>query len=317
MAGRTAVAILLAAGVLGLGPVLPAVRSAPVPAAPEPTTAAGLKPGEDSYHFPETRRIVRLVDAAATAIQTRGEAAFVEFRRPGSRWFEGDIYVFVWDLDGLRLVYPPDPKGEQTNQAGLTDAGGKPIGRQFLEAARSPAGQGWVHYQWPRPGTKKLEWKSAYIRRARSPEGRAVLVGSGNYQPRIEPAFIVAELEAAAALIARQGENAFSRIRDPKSRFFFHDTYVFALTPAGVEVLNPAFPALEGKNVLAMKDASGKPFVREFIDLAMTRGSGWVRYLWPRPEDPTRPVPKRTYVKRVTTPEGDPLVLGAGLYPGR
>jgi signal transduction histidine kinase len=82
-----------------------------------------------------------------------------------------------------------------------------------------------------------------------------------------------------------------------------------------VGVLNPAFPALEGKNVPAMTDTSGKSFGREFIALAMTRGCGWVRYLWLRPEEPTRPVPKRTDVKWVSTREGALLVVGAGIHP--
>jgi hypothetical protein len=47
------------------------------------------------------------------------------------------------------------------------------------------------------------------------------LIGSGNHQPRIEPGFTVAEVDAAAALIAEQGEMAFPLIRHPKGRFPF------------------------------------------------------------------------------------------------
>jgi signal transduction histidine kinase len=160
-----------------------------------------------------------------------------------------------------------------------------------------------------------VEWKSAYVRRATTPSGVDVLVGSGNYQPRIETLFVTAEVDAAAEMIATQGREAFATIRDPKNRFYFHDTYVFVITPGGEELVNPAFPGLEGKNVLEMKDASGKLFVRDFVATALTRGSGWVRYLWPRPQEPSRPVPKLTYVRKVITPEGEPLIVAAGLYP--
>lgn len=280
-----------------------------------PAAGSTARPAAEAYRFAETRQIVELVDAAVAAIEARGQEAFADLRRSGSRWFQDDTYVFVWELNGNRLVYPPDPSGEQTNQSGLMDAGGKPLGRMLLEVARSAPGHGWVHYQWPRPGQTSLEWKSTYIRRATTPDGLAVLVGSGNYQPRIEELFVVAEVDAAARLIAEQGRSAFSVIRDPRNRFYFHDTYVFVITPTGEQLVNPAFSALEGRNVLEIKDVSGRLFVREFVALALSQGSGWVSYFWPRPQEPTRPVHKLTYVKQVTSPDGESLIVAAGLYP--
>jgi signal transduction histidine kinase len=81
-----------------------------------------------------------------------------------------------------------------------------------------------------------------------------------------------------------------------------------------VELVNPAFSSVEGRNILNLRDASGKAMVREYIDLAMRRGSGWTTYLWPRPDGSRTPVPKSTYVRRVVTPEGETLIVGAGLY---
>jgi signal transduction histidine kinase len=311
---RSRLAVVLLAMVLASSGLCTAARSQPQTRA-LPAAAPSARPAAQAYRFAETRQIVELVDAAVAEIESRGEEAYADLRRSGSRWYQDDTYVFVWELNGNRLVYPPDPSGEQTNQSGLTDTGGKPIGRLFLEAARSASGYGWVHYQWPRPGQATLEWKSTYIRRATTPDGLDVLVGSGHYQPRIEELFVVAEVDAAARLIAEQGRSAFSVIRDPRNRFYFHDTYVFVITPAGEELVNPAFPGLEGKNVLDIKDANGRLFVREFVSRALTRGSGWVSYLWPRPEEPSRPVHKLTYVKQVTTPDGESLIVAAGLYP--
>jgi signal transduction histidine kinase len=47
-----------------------------------------------------------------------------------------DRYVFLWDLDGKRFVYPPDPGRERQNVLYHEDAGGKPIGRRFVEMGR-------------------------------------------------------------------------------------------------------------------------------------------------------------------------------------
>jgi signal transduction histidine kinase len=50
------------------------------------------------------------------------------------------------------------------------------------------------------------------------------------------------------------------------------------------------------------------------IDLALRQGSGWTTYLWPRPNGSRTPVRKTTYVQRVQTPDGETLIVGAGLY---
>ena len=59
--------------------------------------------------------LVRFVDAAVEEIEKFGEKAFPRFREKGVDWFHDDSYIFVWGLDGLRYVYPPDVSGEGKN----------------------------------------------------------------------------------------------------------------------------------------------------------------------------------------------------------
>ena len=266
---------------------------------------------EEIYAHPETRAVVELVDAAAKAVETRGEDAFPDFRVQGSPWFQGDLYVFIWDLEGNRFVYPPDPENERRNVLHLEDAGGKPIGLMFVKAARE--GGGWVHYQWNRPHDLEPIWKSTYIVGVTAPSGIRYLVGSGAYAGQMERAFLVQEVEAAAALLEREGRAAFDRIRDRKDRFFFHDTYVFVTSATGLELVNPAFPALEGRNLWDAKDIEGKYLVRDYVTGALEQGSVWTSYLWPRPGMPEQPVRKTTYAKKVVV-DGEPLIVGAGIY---
>jgi pimeloyl-ACP methyl ester carboxylesterase len=266
---------------------------------------------EEVYAYPETRAVVELVDAAAKAVETRGEDAFPDFRVEGSPWFQGDLYVFIWDLEGNRFVYPPDPENERQNVLHLEDAGGKPIGRMFVQMARE--GGGWVHYQWNRPHDLEPIWKSTYIVGVTAPSGIRYLVGSGAYAGQMEQAFLVQEVEAAAALLEREGRAAFDRLRDRKDRFFFHDTYVFVTSATGVELVNPAFPAIEGRNLWDAKDMEGKYLVRDYVTGALEQGSIWTSYLWPRPGMPERPVRKTTYARKVVV-DGEPLIVGAGIY---
>ncbi|MFM7734035.1 MAG: cache domain-containing protein, partial [Cyanobium sp.] len=109
-----------------------------------------MTPG--TYAQPATRELVAFVQEAAAEIRRRGEESFEEFRRSGSRWLQGDRYLFAWDLQGNRYVYPPDPEHEGGNQLEMQDLTGRPVGRRLVEQASSPQGEGWVHYQWRRPG---------------------------------------------------------------------------------------------------------------------------------------------------------------------
>jgi signal transduction histidine kinase len=53
--------------------------------------------------------------------------------------------------------------------------------------------------------------------------------------------------------------------------------------PSGVELVNPGFPTLEGRNLLDLKDTQGKTAIREMLKVVQTSGSGWVDYMWPKP----------------------------------
>ncbi len=279
--------------------------------------ASPLLPAQDlslpPYERETTCETVTLVKQAAEAISREGESVFADFREPGSRWYRGERYLFVWDLDGNRKVYPPDPEHEKQNLIDLKDVGGKPIGRMFVDAAREGDGKGWVHYQWNRPHELEPTWKSTYIVRAQAPSGADYLVGSGVYQGGMEKAFLVEEVEAAADLLQREGKDAFSILRDPTSRFFFHDTYIFVTAENGVELVNPAFPGIEGRSLWDARDSTGKHLVREYIELAKEQGHGWVTYHWPRPTQPQADAVKITYVRSVEV-GGETLIVGAGMY---
>jgi signal transduction histidine kinase len=81
----------------------------------------------------------------------------------------------------------------------------------------------------------------------------------------------------------------------------------------GTELVNPAQPSLEGKNLIDVKDVKGERLVRDYIAAAEKEGSAWVDYYWYKPG---RNVPalKHTYVRKVQS-EGNTYVVGSGFYP--
>lgn len=148
---------------------------------------------------------------------------------------------------GHRYVYQPDVEHERTNLIDLQDAGGRPIGKMIVETAKEEAGRGWVHYRWNRPHETEPLWKSTCLVRAVTPSGKSYLLASGLYQAHVERAFVIDAVDSTAALLEKEDIRAIATLRDPKSRFFFHDTYVFVISATGLELVNRAFPALEGR----------------------------------------------------------------------
>jgi cytochrome c len=128
----------------------------------------------------EAKQIVALVDSAAALIETKGKNAFPEFKKKDSKWYMGKTYVFVDDYNGTVLVNPPSPEIEGKNLLDMKDAKGKTLVREFINVAKTK-GSGWVDYWWPKPGEDKPSRKLSYIKNAKMPDGKMVVVGAGIY----------------------------------------------------------------------------------------------------------------------------------------
>jgi len=123
---------------------------------------------------------------------------------------------------------------------------------------------------------------------------------------------IEALINKAAAIVDTKGKAALSEFRERGSEWWSGDVYIFAYSPEGTVLLNPAFPAREGHAYHGETDKKGKPFHDELMKMAQTNGSGWVDYWLPKPGQ-TEPSQKWSYVKAVKA-DGVALV-GAGFYP--
>jgi signal transduction histidine kinase len=265
------------------------------------------------YEYPETQALVSLVNDAATLVETLGEAALDTLRSPGSRWRQEETYVFVLDTEGNMLVHP-DAALEGRNQLGLEDVNGRPIIRGLLHAATMlpEKPQGWYHYEWPVPGGLLPRWKSSYVRLVATPSGRRYVVGSGVYNDRMEKAFVVDIVRAAVGQIEQLGEAAYPLFRDRTGPFMAKDAYVFVIDPGGVDLVNPAFPNLEGRNLLDVKDTQGKALIREMLEVVGARDSGWVDYMWPKPGESVSTL-KSAFVRKARV-GGKWLLVGCGVY---
>ena len=128
---------------------------------------------------PKSRKIVALVEKASALVNARGKAAFDEFRKKGTEWFDGETYLFSYDTKGNVLLNPAFPKREGTNVSGQTDANGKRFHDLMLETVQAK-GSGWVDYMFPKPGQTTPSHKWSYVKRV-TIDGAPGLLGAGFY----------------------------------------------------------------------------------------------------------------------------------------
>jgi len=262
--------------------------------------------------YDETVQLMALVEGAAELVSKQGlDFACDEFREPGTRWYQDELYVFVFDMEGNAICHPVRPALEGQALLELRDPFGRPIVQNFIRELSGGADVGWVHYLWPKPDSTTFRWKTSHIRRAVEPGGRELIVGSGLYQMEMEPFFAVEQVNDAVDLMHQAGEDAFYTLRDRSSGFRFYDAYVFVLDPQGLMLVNVGFPDLEGTNVASLKDRNGVFFVQQMLEIE-PGDSAWVEYLWPKPGDSALSK-KSSFLRRITIGERD-YIVGAGVY---
>jgi cytochrome c len=87
----------------------------------------------------------------------------------------------------------------------------------------------------------------------------------------------------AATLIESTGKADFSEFKKKDTQWFSGETYLFVYDLTSNVLFNAAFPAREGTNTTGQKDANGKLFHHDFIQMAESKGSGWIDYMFPKP----------------------------------
>ena len=143
-------------------------------------------------------------------------------------------------------------------------------------------------------------------------ESEAACAASASTKP--VPAMIIAKVDAAAALVAKDGKAAFASFRGKDSPFIFAGTYIWIHDLTGKMQLHPIMHKTEGKSMIGLKDNTGKALFVEMNALVEAKGQGWVDYWWPKPgDDKTKYSHKVSYVKLAKHADGD-FVVGCGIY---
>ncbi|MGB9992397.1 cache domain-containing protein [Massilia sp. SM-13] len=120
----------------------------------------------------------------------------------------------------------------------------------------------------------------------------------------------VAMVKKAVALAKAEGKDKMmAAISDPANKDFHdRDLYIYVYDLNGVALAHGNNPKLVGKPLIGMKDGEGKAMIKEMVDVAKAKGSGWVDFKWPNPV--TKAVEQKSgYIEKV-----DDYLIGSGIY---
>lgn len=111
---------------------------------------------------------------AAAYVQEHGREAAAHAFMTDSEWRDRDLYVYMYDADGIVLALAPAPDLVGTNRLELQTYGGKYVIKEMLALESA----GWVNYLYDNPVTEQVEAKAGYT----IPMDGGGFVGVGAYE---------------------------------------------------------------------------------------------------------------------------------------
>ena len=114
--------------------------------------------------------------------------------------------------------------------------------------------------------------------------------------------------KAITYLKANGQEKAFAEFSNPKGAFVDRDLYIFVYDLNGKCVAHGFNQKMIGKDLREMKDADGKDYVKERIEIAKTKGKGWQDYKF------TNPLSKKLEPKTAYIEKHEDVIVGCGAY---
>jgi cytochrome c len=116
-------------------------------------------------------------------------------------------------------------------------------------------------------------------------------------------------VENAIAFMKANGKDkALAEINNQKGKFVKGEVYVTVLDLTATMLAHPYNPKLVGKNLLEVPDPDGKLFRKDIVEMAKTKGSGWVDFKYKNPTN-NKVESKTTFIKKV-----DDMIFICGIY---
>ncbi len=277
------------------------------PSTPTATPSPAVVPGNLSGHT--TAQMVAFVHDAAAFARAHGRNATLEaIMNTSGPFFEGDLYLYAYDFDGITLAHPLQRHLVGTSRLDERDAGDTLFIRNLRDVARNGTGFARFWYINPAHGNA-TEPKLGFVERI----DEEWWLGSGVYLP-VDPdpvAETVSLVEEAVRFAQANGKAAaLAAFADPNGSFIRGDRYIFAYDLDGIVLALPADPKNVGISHWSLVDPNGVQMVRQMKEAAQG-GGGFVTYVTNHRLNRPGLWEKHVYVAMA----GDDWFIGSGTYP--
>jgi cytochrome c len=119
----------------------------------------------------------------------------------------------------------------------------------------------------------------------------------------------VATVKKGIAFIKANGKDkGYAEVSNKEGQFIDRDLYLVVYGLDGTVRAHGANGKMVGKNLIDLKDVDGKPFVKERVELAQSKGTFWQDYKF------TNPVSKKIEPKQMYCEKLDDAVVCGGIY---
>jgi signal transduction histidine kinase len=121
----------------------------------------------------------------------------------------------------------------------------------------------------------------------------------------------------AAKKVEKGGLSQIEDFKRERSLYRRDNYYIYVYRTNGDNLFHAGVSDIEGKNLMYITDINGKRIMRLVLESLKNSNNphGWVHYSWWEPGK-FYPVPKSSCHFRVSTPEGEELLVGGGMdYP--
>jgi cytochrome c len=116
-------------------------------------------------------------------------------------------------------------------------------------------------------------------------------------------------VEDAIAHVKAVGKRiALAEFSNPQGRFVRDQLYIYVLSPTGTMLAHGVNERFVGEDFTEVRDSHGKSFIKEILEAANTKGSGWVDYRWYHPRR------KRVFPKIAYCQKHDDLIICSAVY---
>lgn len=254
--------------------------------------------------YPENNEFAtkQLVKTAVGYFLANGkDATFALISNPTGPFIKGDIYMFVYDFEGVNVAHGNNPALIGQNLIDLTDNRGQPIIKNLIKIAQDK-GKGWLEYYW------RNEFKRSYVEKVVDPNTKIPYMISAGYYPNIDLQVVKSYVNRAIKYLKANGSKlAFAEFSNIVGEFAKGGLGVFVFDLNGKCLANGMEPTWVGQNVIKVQNKAGRFYVKEIIEAAKKQGRALVSY-WDKNANAI------SYVELVETPDGK-FVVGSTFYP--